>query len=237
MPNWCYNSVRLSHTSSKKITSLIKVLKKKNCELFMHFRPRPFEEEENWYVWNIENWGVKWDISSICSWEKLDNNTVNVCFPWAPPIEMFQYLTSNGWKVNAMWHETGMCILGRFDQGVIEHYNNYDFTSQEGIDAVPKDLAEFANLQGMLENYLWEQAHPNSEFGVSETVTELETNTDTSFTNEDIRSIYNCVTIVIGNREQDNEISAMFDDHFKDPIIDNLKLLKNKVAKMLDNIQ
>ncbi len=31
---------------------------------FMRVIPRPESESENWYHWNIANWGVKWDVSN-----------------------------------------------------------------------------------------------------------------------------------------------------------------------------
>lgn len=55
-------------------------------------------------------------------------------------------------------------------------------------------------------------------------------------TDADIRDIYNCVTIVVTNRARDNEISAMFDDNFADPILDKLQALKDKLERKLDEL-
>jgi uncharacterized protein YukJ len=55
-------------------------------------------------------------------------------------------------------------------------------------------------------------------------------------TDDDIKDIYNCVTIVVTTRARDNEISSMFDDDFTDPVIDRLKALIVKLEKKLDQI-
>jgi len=55
-------------------------------------------------------------------------------------------------------------------------------------------------------------------------------------TDDDIKDIYNCVTIVVTTRARDNEISSMFNDDFTDPVIDRLKALIVKLEKKLDQI-
>jgi hypothetical protein len=46
---------------------------------------------EDWYRWNIDNWGTKWDASSTCV-EQLDDTNFNVQFntAWSPPIDWFE---------------------------------------------------------------------------------------------------------------------------------------------------
>jgi hypothetical protein len=60
--------------------------------------------------------------------------------------------------------------------------------------------------------------------------------TNYNLTQTDLLDIYNCVTIVVANRERDNEISALFDDDFVDPIIDRLQVLKDKLERKLDEL-
>ena len=55
------------------------------------------------------------------------------------------------------------------------------------------------------------------------------------FSRSELNDLYNCVTIVIANREHDNEISSLFDEEFVDPIIDQLKTLEKKIVKLIDN--
>ena len=60
--------------------------------------------------------------------------------------------------------------------------------------------------------------------------------TNYNLTQTDLLDIYNCVMIVVANRERDNEISALFDDDFVDPIIDRLQVLKDKLEGKLDEL-
>ena len=58
MPNWCSNSVKLFHELKEKVDALEEELKKgDDAQVFNHIVPRPLEEEENWYSWNVNNWG------------------------------------------------------------------------------------------------------------------------------------------------------------------------------------
>jgi len=59
MPNHVYNTL---HSTSKPHTMelLHNSSKELNGGLAMLLMPRPKEEEDNWYHWNIDNWGTKW---------------------------------------------------------------------------------------------------------------------------------------------------------------------------------
>ena len=118
MPNWCYNSVTLSHGDKTKIDALEAELQKENPEPFNHLCPRPAEEEENWYGWNVNNWGTKWDVTPH-DWEQEDDNTIYINFDsaWSPPISLYEFLESEGWSVSAKYHEPGMGFIGAYQDG------------------------------------------------------------------------------------------------------------------------
>lgn len=150
MPNWCDNRVKLYHSDKSKIDALAAELEKKHAngqfagEPFQHLRPRP-ESEENWYDWNINNWGTKWDANLI-DWDREDDNTIYMYFDsaWAPPIGLYEYLTENEWIVDAVYHESGMGYAGYFTDS--DHYFEYDITSLDSINELPEELIEFAGL-------------------------------------------------------------------------------------------
>lgn len=147
MPNWCDNSATISNQDKTKIDELEKVLADKdNQQVFNHLRPRPADQEENWYDWNVNHWGTKWDIS-IIDWDREDEHTIWISFEtaWSPPTALYYYLEENGWEVNAYYHEGGMGYCGKFENGEDEYYE-YDFSDRESIESLPEDIEDFAGL-------------------------------------------------------------------------------------------
>jgi hypothetical protein len=157
MPNWCYNSVTLSHEDKTKIDALEAELQKENAEPFNHLCPRPAEEEENWYGWNVNNWGTKWDVSPH-DWERETDNIIYINFDsaWSPPINLYEFLESEGWTVSAKYHEPGMGFVGAYQDGYDDYYE-LDWTDRESLENLPEDLADFANVWDDLERYEEEQ--------------------------------------------------------------------------------
>lgn len=155
MPNWCDNSVTLYHEDKTKIDALAEEMNKKNDEgrsmacPFNHLRPQPPEvkEGDGWYEWNCSNWGSKWD-ADIIDWDRQDDNTIWICFnsAWSPPIALYNYLTEEGWKVDAMYHESGMSFAGMYSDGIDDYYE-YDITDPDFLDHLPSDIVDFAGLE------------------------------------------------------------------------------------------
>lgn len=153
MPNWCDNSVRLSHSDRSKVDALDAEMSKKNeqgyfmgCP-FQHLRPIPEDQKENWYDWNINNWGTKWE-ADIIDWERSDDDTVYIAFnsAWAPPIALYEYLTEQGWEVEAYYHESGCAFCGKYTSEDGEDYYEYDFSDRSTLEAIPSDIDDFTGL-------------------------------------------------------------------------------------------
>lgn len=157
MPNWCDNRVRLSHDDKEKIDALELEMAKKNDEgrsmacPFQHLCPNPTGEWQ--YDWSVTNWGTKWE-ASIIDWDREDDNTLTIYFEtaWCPPIALYEYLTEEGWGVDAVYHESGMCFAGQFIDGSDEYYE-YDVTDQNTIEDLPADVQDFAGLEDAHENW------------------------------------------------------------------------------------
>ena len=162
MPNWCDNSVTLRHNDKSKIDALDAEMSKKNdegrsmAEPFNHLRPNPSGEWQ--YDWSCENWGCKWD-ANIIDWERRDDNEIWISFdsPWSPPTALYEYLVEQGWEVEAIYHEGGMCYIGQFTTEDGDDYYEYDITDPEDIENLPEDLIEFADLRTRAEEYQIEQ--------------------------------------------------------------------------------
>ena len=167
MPNWCYNHLTLSNDDKSKIDALQEVLISKNAqgshcgELFQHLRPRPEEFEDDWYSWNVSYWGTKWEVSPS-DWDRVDENTVFVTFDsaWSPPTELYEYLTEQGWLVDAFYEEPGMGFCGKYFDGEDQHYE-YNFEDDNWRDDIPEDVIEFANLDQNYED--WKEWQDNDE--------------------------------------------------------------------------
>lgn len=148
MPNWCDNGLTLSHQNKEKIDALEACLKDdQGGEVFYHLRPRPDSEEENWYDWNCQNWGTKWDLNTI-DWERQDDNTIWISFEtaWSPPIALYDYLTEQGWEIEAYYHESGCAYCGKYTTEDGDEYFEYDFRDRASIEALPQDIEDFTGL-------------------------------------------------------------------------------------------
>lgn len=147
MPNWCDNSVRLTFQDKEAADALEKELSNKEGDgVFQLLRPRPSDQEENWYDWNVTNWGTKWEMSLI-DFNRDDDHTIWISFEtaWAPPCALYEYLFEQGIYVEAYYHEGGMAFCGSWIDGEDEYYE-YDISDLESLEAIPSDIEEFAGL-------------------------------------------------------------------------------------------
>lgn len=159
MPNWCNNYVTLTGPK-EKIDELIIELKKSDerdeqYEILNKLRPRPAEQEENWYDWNVNNWGTKWDIN-VAGYEIVDETTVTISFDsaWSPPISLYEYLQENGWTVDAFYYEPGMAYCGHYYDGDDEYIEYGGMSADEAEEIIPQDIDEmFCIIEDMRQ---WE---------------------------------------------------------------------------------
>lgn len=146
MPNWCINSAYFTHENPETVTALENVFRDfekagdngTKIGPFQYLHPMPetasTENTENddsdeqvkppnkmpdWWTWRIENWGTKWEPSSI-ELERMDENTLFVRFDsaWTPPIPLYNAALKLGWKIEASYHESGMGFEGEYENGI-----------------------------------------------------------------------------------------------------------------------
>ena len=116
MPNWTDNHLTISHTDKKKVDDLGEVLRQNNGSIFHYLRPNPDgENAENWYDWNNENWGTKWDIDEY-DYDTDGDHEITLQFQteWSPPEALYRYLHEQGWKFNATYVCESYSCGGRF---------------------------------------------------------------------------------------------------------------------------
>ena len=149
MPNWCENSLTLTHEDSSMIDRAEKAIK--DGSLFSEFHPCPkelietksgffgnegyaaelqkFTEELNkkyfgyrdWYDWNLANWGTKWDICDAMP-SRQNEHTIYINFntAWSPPIGFYEKMAELGFTIDAIYYEPGMCFCGSWEDGIDE---------------------------------------------------------------------------------------------------------------------
>jgi len=91
MPNWC--SCRATITGPEPVIDEIRQkLTQDDPELLAWMVPQPkFEGDQDWYMWNVNNWGTKWDICDVYIDNNAEPDSIEFSFStaWAPPVEAF----------------------------------------------------------------------------------------------------------------------------------------------------
>lgn len=144
MPNWCSNTLIIKG-KTKDISKLIKQveitesegteLHAKNFFSFHKIIPRPVSEDSNWYNWNCDNWGTKWDsceTSVSLDWE--DSGEIIYCFEtaWNGVPDVIHELAKQHKKLsmNYVFYEGGMGFYGEqsYEKGKLVHTESGDLS-------------------------------------------------------------------------------------------------------------
>jgi len=147
MPNWCNCSTTIN--GPKPVIDEIKaVLASEDAGLLQWMCPRPGAEDDDWYNWNVNNWGTKWDVASVFIGDDTEEDSIQFSFDtaWAPPVAAFRSWAERDGRVTyrLTYMEPGMGFVG---------WDSYD---GEFFD---EDYVE----QGQDEERYWEMAA--EEFG------------------------------------------------------------------------
>jgi hypothetical protein len=149
MPNWCSNTIKISGTP-EEITSFEKSLNETNGKNWFDFFVAPAEKTEgiDWYTYNVENYGCKWNCDAQ-DWHR-DGDTIEFWFdsPWAPPTKLYDQIQEQGLTVYAEYLEEGMGFVGEYIDGDEE---TYEFSNVDDLDDIPDHLVENWNLRDSLE--------------------------------------------------------------------------------------
>ena len=150
MPNWCDNSVTLSHPDKSKVDALAASLEKEDKEFLNHLRPNPAGEWD--YGWSCSNWGTKWDASDVVVTDESANQiTVIFDTAWTPPTGFYDKMVDLGFDVDAKYYESGCGFCGRYDESGDTCYEWEDLESAR--KTIPKDIDEEFNIIEMMEEW------------------------------------------------------------------------------------
>ena len=177
MPNWCQNVVTISHEDNEKIDAIENELNKDkdNSGLFQMLRPRPAEHEEDWYSWNVDNWGTKWE-ASVYDFERIDENSIRINFDtaWGPCITLYEFLTEEGYEVLGFYNEEGMAFCGCYRDGWNDEYTYSEMNSDVMQEEIPSDIDELFGLTERKQE--WESENEEEEEDEEETELGLSAN-------------------------------------------------------------
>jgi len=126
MPNWCMNTLMVSHDDKTMVQKFADAYNTGGvCQQFI-----PMPEGEDWYSWNVSNWGTKWDFGLDKNFDdpvEVKQNgdkyevTVSPNTAWSPPLDFYNHLVGLGYNVLASYFEPGMGFCGVYSNG----YDNY----------------------------------------------------------------------------------------------------------------
>jgi hypothetical protein len=174
MPNWCYNNLDITATTPEQKAVLERVSRAEPEDGFIGlFMPLPeilkdttspapddldpeLREQmiretgfDNWYDWQVANWGTKWDPDvEVLDW---DGTTLSVSFDsaWSPPIGFYEWLTEQGYAVSANYYEPGMNFAGEWINGedyCVEDVYALARRETESLSTREYDLLEMWNV-------------------------------------------------------------------------------------------
>lgn len=135
MPNWCFNNLRVDGDNKASLTAFRDWLGADGFKL-SKIAPLPAELDgttspnsepnsdaskalrekygyDNWYDWQVANWGTKWDVEA----EVEDNDSlIFITFDsaWAPPCQAIASLAKKfpSLSFTLVYDEPGMCFAG-----------------------------------------------------------------------------------------------------------------------------
>jgi len=188
MPNWCNNSATFAHEDPAQIARIVKAYNEER--LFGEFVPCPQELHEetaigedflkrdeerqasnrekhgfdSWYDWNLAHWGTKWDANPIDTFDDLPDGATSVCLSfdtaWSPPIEFYENLEEQGFRIEAFYYEPGMAFCGVYEDGCDDQFDiegDSDWVEKH----IPRRIDEAFAISESME--MWEEDNGNED--------------------------------------------------------------------------
>jgi hypothetical protein len=100
MPNWVYNKIEIKGDEStldlidRSVRNESEDSDERTPFTYQNILPRPAESEADWYNWNIQNWGTKWDASDVESQRTPGLLAYRFSSPWSPPVPVVSTLSA-----------------------------------------------------------------------------------------------------------------------------------------------
>jgi len=172
MPNWCGNTLTISHEDP----AMIRRAKDAFAEsrFLNEFIPVPAclkdttspnrdNAEElraqcgyaDWYDFCVNEWGTKWDVGDGQGIQTWDDHELIVYFDsaWAPPVAAYEKLLDLGFTVYATYYEPGCAFAGIFEDGVDDHYDLSEMDSGDVQQQLPPELDDAFGISESMAEY------------------------------------------------------------------------------------
>lgn len=163
MPNWCLNKVVVKSLdgfkSQEKLDAVIHALNLCNVhdslEFFNSIKPRPSIYNEDWYEWNVANWGTKWGAKELLFYVSDNRREVEINFDtaWSPPTPILDAIHELGLDVQAEFYEQEGGYEGTYNNGIVkctdlskkeEQQDQSSYTKEEMNDFMKSQNIEWA---------------------------------------------------------------------------------------------
>jgi hypothetical protein len=171
MPNWCANVVVVSHADKSKLDEFRQVAMDNQTKVSAGFMnvlvPEPADVGDNWYEWNVSNWGTKWDVDVYVTEDTDASVTITFDSAWAPPVRFYDYLTEQGYNIKAYYYESGMGFAGIYEDGHDAEYN-LEGDSDDVAATIPVELDEMFNIVNNIRD--WEEENMDEDDSEGEKV-------------------------------------------------------------------
>ena len=176
MPNWCNNTVRISHEDPAKIAALAEAINRGDfCKFVI---PIPDELTDttapnrdnpealieatgyaDWYDFCVNEWGTKWDIEPYDTIQ-VEANSIYFGFDsaWSPPVGVYDKLYEDGYVVDATYNEPGMTYAGRYYNGFDECFDYSGCDSTNVAEMIGEDLDEIYGISESMAEWEADEA-------------------------------------------------------------------------------
>ena len=189
MPNWCNNTLELTHEDPAMIERAKAAMMR--GEFLHEFIPVPKELSEatanfetnallvekygysSWYDFCVANWGTKWDVGgddygapTITEDGKM---IAGFDSAWSPPTTAMERLTEMGFTVKLYYYEPGMCFAGIWEDGIDSYYEYSDMSAAEVAECFPAELDEMFYISESMAEWEEENQEIDLDGGLSAT--------------------------------------------------------------------
>lgn len=178
MPNWCANTMTISHNDPAMMDKAVEAWNSGNFlatlvpepdytttpveKLFPEISGKGLADPASaWWDWRVKNWGTKWDIGYDHNYgnkAELVNNSFTVAFDsaWSPPTGAYEKLEDLGYEIRATYYEGGCAFVGAYENGFDECYS-IPSDYQEVLENIPEWLDQEYGISNSMAEYATEE--------------------------------------------------------------------------------